>query len=219
MKNYKYIFLDLDGTLTDPAEGITNSIMYSLKKFDIEVSDRTKLYKFIGPPLIDSFKEFYGFEQEKALKAVEYYREYFNVDGLYENKMYEGIEEVLKTLKLAGKTLVLATSKPEKFAKIILEHFGLIQYFDYVAGATMDGKINYKHEVIEHALNMCNQPDISQIIMIGDRKFDILGAKQFGIDSMGVLYGYGNKEELDEAGADYIVNTPEEILKILVWEY
>lgn len=212
---YKYILFDLDGTLTDPGLGITNSVMYALKKFNIEVADRSSLYKFIGPPLLDSFEKFYGMAKEESQKALEYYREYFKPHGLYENEVYEGIEELLKELKENGKTLIVATSKPEEFAKEILRHFQLDKYFEFIAGATMDEKRVKKADVIAYALESCGVADVDAAIMIGDREHDVLGAKQVGLASIGVLYGYGDLEELENAGATYIAKTPEDILKII----
>lgn len=215
MKQYDIIFFDLDGTLTDPGEGITNSVMYALDKFGIQVSERSQLYKFIGPPLIESFEKFYGFTNLEAQKAVEYYREYFSDKGIFENKVYEGIEELLKAIKASGKQIILATSKPEEFAVRILEHFHLLHYFDDVAGASMDESRNKKDEVIAYALEKNAIFDKNAVLMVGDRKHDILGAKKCGLDSMGVLYGYGDKTELVEAGATYIVEQVNELFQII----
>ena len=212
---YKYILFDLDGTLTDPGIGITNSVMYALKKFNIDVEDRATLYKFIGPPLLESFEKYYGFSKEESELALTYYREYFKPKGLYENEVYEGIEAVLTELKSRKKVLIVATSKPEAFAVEILQHFHLDRYFDFIAGATMDEKRTKKADVIAYALEQCKITDKASAIMIGDREHDVLGAKQVGLDSVGVLYGYGNYEELKNAGATYIVENPEEILKII----
>lgn len=213
---YQYILFDLDGTLTDPGLGITNSVMYALNKFSIEVTDRTSLYKFIGPPLRDSFETFYGFSKEESELAVTYYREYFSVHGLYENEVYDGIEKLLMELKKSNKSLIVATSKPEEFAIKILKHFHLEQYFDFIAGATMDGSRDKKADVISYALNSCNISDFSSTIMIGDRKHDILGANQVGLDSIGVLFGYGNYEELNAAGATYIAENTSDILEFIL---
>ena len=213
---YQYILFDLDGTLTDPGLGITSAVMYALKKFNIEVEERASLYKFIGPPLLESFEKFYGLSEEESQQALKYYREYFKPYGLYENEVYAGIEELLKTLKEHGKTVLLATSKPEEFAREILRHFGLDKYFDFAAGATMDEKRVKKADVIAYALESCHISNLSKVVMIGDREHDILGAKENGLDSIGVLYGYGNYEELKAAGADYIVEKPEEILHIVL---
>lgn len=212
MKRYQYLLFDLDGTLTDSALGITNSVKYALEEFGIVVKDRGELLKFIGPPLVDSFMEYYGFSREKAAEAVAIYREYFQAKGIFENRVYDGVEEVLKELKDRGKTLILATSKPEVFTVRILEHFHLAEYFYFVAGATMDESRNKKDQVIAYALEQCKIADKSEALMIGDREHDILGAGANGIDSVGVLYGFGSREELEAAGADYIVETLEELL-------
>ena len=211
---YDYFLFDLDGTLTDPGLGITNSVAYALGKYGITVEDRRELYPFIGPPLRQSFSEFYGFDEEKTKEAVAFYREYFSEKGLFENEVYEGIPEVLSQLKQAGKKLLVATSKPEEFTNRILEHFGLAEYFDFVAGATMDETRNEKADIIAYALEQIADADKSKIVMVGDRKFDILGARENGIDSIGVLYGYGSRTELEEAQATHIVEKPEELLRL-----
>ena len=213
---YKYILFDLDGTITDPGIGITNSVMYALKKYNINVSDRSELYKFIGPPLSESFENYYGFSEEQAKMAVEYYREYYRDKGIFENLLYEGFKELLKALKDDDKILIVATSKPEVFAKQILEYFDSAKYFTYIAGSNLDGTRTKKDEVIKYALESCNIVDLSKVIMIGDREHDIIGAKKVGIDSIGVLFGYGDKNELEAAGADFIVDTVEEIGEVLL---
>ena len=212
---YKYILFDLDGTLTDPGTGITNSVAYALARWNIHVDDRRTLYRFIGPPLQDSFREYYGFSPEDALKAVDVYREYFREKGLYENEVYPGVEEMLKTLKAQGKTLILATSKPEEFAIRILKHFGLDGYFTVMAGATMDPSRSKKGDVITYALRQGGVSALSTAVMIGDREHDIIGAKQNGLDSIGVLFGYGDREEMEKAGATYIAPTVEDILSFV----
>lgn len=213
---YDYILFDLDGTLTNPAEGITNSVVYALNKFGIRVDDKKSLYKFIGPPLVDSFQAYYGFSKEQSLKAVEYYREYFKVKGIFENEIFTDTIGLLSTLKNAGKQLILATSKPEEFTLQILEHFNLTKYFNYTACATMDGKRNNKADVIKYAISGYPIKDLSEAIMIGDREHDIIGANQAGIASIGVLYGFGDYEELSNAKATFIVNDMQEILKIVL---
>lgn len=212
---YNIILFDLDGTLTDSSPGIINSILYSLKKFGIEEADTKKLRKFLGPPLVDSFMEFYGFSKEKAETAVEYYREYFSTKGLLENSVYSGVPELLKELKSLGKTLIVATSKPEPFTNRILEHFDLTKYFDFIAGSNLDNTRCKKAEVISYALNSCNIKNLSEVIMIGDREHDIIGAKEVGINSIGVLYGYGSLEELTAANASYIAKTTKDIIQII----
>lgn len=209
---YKYLLFDLDGTLTDPGLGITNSVMYALQKFGIKVEDRTSLYKFIGPPLRDSFEAFYGFSREDSELAVQYYREYFKDKGLYENEVYDGIEDLLIQLKERDRTLLVATSKPEPFAIKILQHFNLYDYFDFVAGATMDETRNNKADIIQYALESYNI-EKSSAVMIGDREHDIIGAKENNLDSIGVLYGYGSCDELKNAGAMFLVEKPLDILE------
>lgn len=172
---YEVILFDLDGTLTDPGVGITNSVAYALKKYGIEVTDKTELYKFIGPPLQESFETYYGFSEEKARTAVEYYREYYRDKGIFENLVYEGIEKLLKTIYDSGKKIIVATSKPEIFANKILEHFHLAKYFTYIAGASMDGTRTKKDEVISYALKTCYISDFSKVVMIGDREHDVIG--------------------------------------------
>ncbi|WP_368488351.1 HAD family hydrolase [Clostridium sp. BJN0013] len=213
---YECILFDLDGTLTDSAIGITNSVIYALKKYDIKVDNRNELNKFVGPPLSDSFESYYGFSKEEAKTAVEYYREYYREKGMFENLVYDGIEDLLKTLKYNNKTLVVATSKPQVFAQQILEKFDIAKYFAYIAGSNLDGTRVKKDEVIQYALESCNITNLPKVIMIGDREHDINGAKKVGIDSIGVLYGYGDRDELEKAGADFIVNTVLDIKKMLI---
>lgn len=210
---YKYLLFDLDGTLTDPAEGITNSVAYALNKFGINVEDKRTLYKFIGPPLVDAFSEYYGFSKEDSEKATAFYRETFRVTGLYQNMVYDGVVEMLEALKSKGKKLVVATSKPEEFTMKILKHFDLLKYFDFVAAATFDATRNSKDKVIAYALESLDIKDKSEVVMIGDRHHDIDGAKDNGIDSVGVLWGFGSREELEIAGATYIAESVQEILK------
>ena len=212
---YDTILFDLDGTLTDPGEGITNSVAYALRKYNIEVTNRSELYKFIGPPLKDSFMKYYGFDEVKAEEAIAFYREYFRDTGIFENRVYEGVENMLRTLHADGKRLVLATSKPEEFAIRILEHFSLKKYFAVTAGASMDSSRSKKGDVIGYAISLCEGFCKDTAVMVGDREHDIIGAKENGLKSIGVLYGYGDEEELKTAGADYIVSTPEDILNLI----
>lgn len=216
MKNKKYIFFDLDGTLTDPGLGITNSVIHSLKYYNIEVSDRTSLYPFIGPPLTDSYERYFGFSHEQAIEAVEHYREYYRGKGVFEATVYEGIHELLASLKAAGKTLIVASSKPEEFVLQVLERFELLQYFDYVAGATMNTGRVKKEDVLAYAFDRFNITDMSDTVMIGDRKFDVIGGKTFGMSTIGVSFGYGGREELSEAGADVIVDSAKELEAVLL---
>lgn len=201
----KYILFDLDGTLTDPMMGITKSVRYALNYYGISVNDLNDLLPFIGPPLRDSFKEFYGFDANKANEAVIKYREYFATKGIFDNKVYKGIPECLQTLKDAGKILLIATSKPEKFAKQIIEYFDLAKYFDFVGGSEFNGR-EKKADVINYVLTE-NQINVDDAIMVGDRKHDIIGAHDNDIPCVGVLYGYGSLDELSANHADYIVET------------
>lgn len=212
--SYRYCLFDLDGTLMDPGMGITNSVMYALKKFDIIVSDREKLYPFIGPPLLESFQKYYDFSASQANEAIEYYREYFRAGGIFENTVYEGIPEMLRELKRRGVYVALSTSKPYEFALEILKHFDLYQYFDYLGAATMDGRISRKEDVIHHLLDDLEIEDKSCVLMVGDRDQDINGAKANDLASAGVLWGYGSFDELQDAGADYLLEQPGELLEL-----
>ena len=201
-KKYEIFLFDLDGTITDSALGITNSVMYALKKFGIEETDRTKLYKFIGPPLTESFEKFYGFTKEQSLDGVKYYREYYHDKGIYENRVYDGLEEVLKKINEAGKQAIVATSKPEEYAKIIID-------------MEMDGGRGTKAQVITYALEKNDITDKSNVLMIGDREHDVIGAHENGLDCLGILYGFGSRKEFEEAGADYIRENVEDILQFV----
>lgn len=206
-----HVLFDLDGTLTDPGIGITNAIMYSLEKSGVKVGNREEYYRFIGPPLIFSYMNYTGMTEEEAERAVRYYREYYNAGGMFENKVYDGIPELLDDLKKSGKKLAVATSKPEHFAVQILERFGILSYFDFVGAATMDGKRSDKVQVIEHVIKECGISDPARCIMVGDRKYDIEGAHHFSMPCIAVLFGYGTKEEFEQAGSDHIAETPGEI--------
>ncbi len=213
---YQYIFWDLDGTLTDPGLGITNSILYSLEKFGIVEKDRTKLYPFIGPPLLESYEKFYGFKEDECEKAVLYYREYFGDKGKFENEVYEGIPEFLQKLVDKGYKLVLATSKPEHFAREIMEHFDLAKYFYRLCGSSVQETHETKADVIRKAIWECSIEDVSRVLMIGDRMHDVCGASECGMDSVGVLWGYGSREELLQNGATYLVSNLKELEKVIL---
>ncbi len=205
MKTYKTILIDLDGTIIDPFEGITRCVEYALNHWGIEVSDRRELCTFIGPPLTDSFMEYYDFTKEEAILARHRYHERFVAEGILENELYPGIEDLLKTAQAKGFTLALATSKPDFLAQSILQNFGLDGYFTFIGGSDMEGLRPDKAAVIRHVLHSVGPTDLEYTVMVGDRKHDVIGAKEVGIDSIGVLYGYGDREELSQAGADYIV--------------
>ena len=212
---FEYILFDLDGTLTDPKEGITKSVQYALASVDIDEPDLDKLESFIGPPLHESFMEFYGFDRDMAMKLVEKYRERFNVTGIFENKIYPGIADMLKVLKEAGCKISIASSKPTVLVERILDHFDIRKYFDSVVGSNLDGTRTKKEEVVEEALRQlaCVK---EKTAMVGDRKFDIEGARAFGLTGVGVSFGYAQENELEEAGADYIVDSVEELQKLLL---
>jgi len=212
----EYVFLDLDGTITDSREGITNCFEYALNYFGIEVKNKAELEQYIGPPLEQSFREGFGFDSEKAELAVAKYRERYAPIGLYENFVYSGIENALQKLKEAGKVLIVATSKPEHMAKKVLEHFGLDGYFDDICGADSDKNRSKKDEVIRYALEKHDITDLDDVLMVGDRKFDVIGAGKCGLKCMGVLYGYGDREELETAGAAYIAETVEDMAQMIV---
>lgn len=212
----KYILFDLDGTLTDPEEGITKSLQYALRRMGVEVEDLTALRRHIGPPLKEGLMEFWGFDEEKTEEAIVWYREYFSEKGMYQNKVYTGIKEVLEVLAANEKKLILATSKAEKYAKLIMDHFGLDKYFVDMCGASMDGSRGKKGDVIRYALDKNNITNQDEVIMVGDRMHDILGAKENGIKSIGVLYGFGSREELNSAGADKIAGNMDELKRMLL---
>lgn len=214
--NFEYILFDLDGTITDSGEGITKSVQYALKYFDIDVEKLEDLNKFIGPPLKDSFKKFYDFDDEKAELGLKKYREYYAKKGIFENSLYDGVVDVLEDLKKNNKTIILATSKPEVYAKQILEYFKVDKYFTFAAGSDFEETRVKKGEVIKYALEEAKISDLSKVVMVGDREHDIIGAKENNIKSIGVLYGYGDVVELTQARAEYIAKTPKEILNIVL---
>lgn len=212
----EYILMDLDGTITDSRLGITRCFQYALQYFGIEVEDLSTLEKYIGPPLEHSFREGFGFPPEQAAEAVAKYRERFVPTGMYENEVYDGMEQALQRLKEAGKVLIVATSKPEYMAVRILEHFGLDGYFEDICGADDDHNRNKKDEVIRYALEKHDITDLSDVLMVGDRSYDVIGAEKCGLKCMGVLYGFGDRAELEAAGAAYIAETPKEMAELIV---
>lgn len=213
---YTHILFDLDGTLTDPGEGIVNSIHYALKKMGIEEPDREALKSFIGPPLRESFSLRYGFSKEEAEQAVAFYREYFEPRGMFENAVYAGIPGLLTALQERNACLLLATSKPLVYARKILEYFSLSLYFHDTFGSNLDGSLTDKGELISLILSKFNTIPRSSFVMIGDRAHDSNGAKKNAIDSIGVLWGYGTKDELEKAGTHTFAATPDALLKLLV---
>lgn len=215
--NNEYVLFDLDGTIVDTKEGITKCTAYALDYFGIKVNDLNDLVCFIGPPLHKSFQMFYGFDHEKSMKAVEKYRERYKDIGIFECSPYTGIEETIKEIFKTGRKIGLATSKPEEYAVRILEKFNLKKYFTVITGSLMDGSRTEKDEVITEALNRFHiENDKKSVIIIGDRSHDIIGGKKTGIMTLGVKYGFAKDGELEDAGADFIVDSPDKILDVIV---
>lgn len=214
--SYKIVLFDLDGTLTDPKEGITRSVQYALRKMGILAPDLNELIPFIGPPLAQSFQEFYGLSKEDAFKAVAYYREYFTEKGMYENAVYPGILELLAELKRQQKKIVMATSKPTVYSEEIAKHFGFFEFFTCIAGSNLDGTRVDKAEVIAFALELAACSRKQDIVMVGDRRHDIIGAQKNNLDVIGVAYGYGGRDELLAARPTYIATTVSQLARIIL---
>lgn len=212
---FENIFFDLDGTIVNSEKGVTQCVVYALEKFGIEEKDREKLLNFLGPPLVDSFMKYYGFDKAKAEQAVAYYRERYAPIGIHENEVYEGIPELLRALKNSGKRVFVATSKPEKFAKEILAELGLDTLFDGIYGSTFDESRSTKDLVLKYAIDE-SRSDKESSVMIGDRFHDAEGAIVNGIKCIGVTYGFGAREELLGAGADRVAENALELEKILL---
>ena len=214
---YQYLLFDLDGTLTNPKEGITRSVQHALRHFGIEVADPDTLTPYIGPPLIPSFIEFHGLTQEQTLEALQVYRQRFSTVGLFENEVLDGVPEMLRALKQNGRFVAVASSKPEPYVIRILEHFDLLQYFDEVVGASMDEKRSAKKDIIEEALRrMGKAPGDRDILMIGDRMHDVEGAQLCGLDSLGIYTGFAPEGELEDAGATYVFHTIRDMADFLL---
>ena len=215
-KNFRTILFDLDGTLTDSSPGIFNSVKYALDKMSREIPADEVLNEFLGPPLEYSFEQFCGMDNEQAKRAADIYRERYKDYCVIENSLYDGIYDVLEQLKSAGKILAVATTKPVHFAEQIVSHFEIRKFFTAVCGFAPDGANGSKAGIIRNALKKCGEDDLGQAVMIGDRFYDIDGAKSVGIASIGALFGYGSRPELEKAGADYIASEPYEIAKIIL---
>ena len=216
MKNYRFILFDLDGTLTDPKVGITKSVQYALHKMNIVEQDLEKLTCFIGPPLQVSFKEYYGFDEEQTKSAINYYRERFKEQGIFENELYEGILPLVQLLNEQQYRLAVATSKPTVFAEQILKHFELESYFDLIVGSNLDGTRSSKADIIQFILDYYKGYGNKDFVMIGDRKHDIIGANDTHIDSIAVSYGYGSMEELIESNPTQTAESVEQLKELLV---
>ncbi|WP_404349281.1 HAD family hydrolase [Sutcliffiella horikoshii] len=216
MADYKIILFDLDGTLSDPKEGITKSVQYALAKMDIVEPDTDRLETFIGPPLQVSFAEYYCFDENESNRAIAYYRERFKEKGMFENVLYPNIILLLEALKESGFVLVVATSKPTVFAEEIIKYFELERYYQLIVGSNLDGTRSSKTEIIQYILDNYTDFNRSNFVMIGDRKHDIIGAKNTGIDSIGVTYGYGSQEEIRDAEPTYIISSVDDLMGLLL---
>ena len=212
--NFDTLLFDLDGTLTDSTEGIVRCLEYALERMGFDIPEDKN--KFLGPPLYRSFAEFCGMNEEQVNEAVRIFRERYSTVGLFENRVYEGVPEMLKRLRDGGKRIMVATSKPEVYAVRIFDRFGLSQFFEIVGGANINGTRNDKDEVIEYVLGKAGISDRSSVLMIGDRRQDVIGAHKTGLKCMGILWGFGSIEELTEAGADFIAETPEKAADMLL---
>lgn len=206
-KDKSIILFDLDGTITDSKEGILNSVLYSLEKMGKGGFKRDLLEGFLGPPLTESFEKITGFSRKDAIRAVEIYREYFTDKGMFENRIYPGADLLIKNLYKAGRKSALATTKPEVYARRILDHFGLTEFFTFIAGSRLDGSMTDKHLLIEHVIGNIGVSNRDEYVMCGDRQHDIIGARSSKIMSIGVLYGYSKPGELENAGADQLVES------------
>ncbi len=215
LKKYKYVLFDLDGTIIDSGKSIIAATEYALGKMSKPVPDIGVLRKFIGPPLIESFMRYTGMTHAEAERAMAEYRFYYNdMGGIFDCEVYSGVEEMFKALLAEGKTLAVATTKPITPSLRILEHFGLDKYFAFVAGDTDDCTRSAKSDVIAYCLESLGSPCHDEVVMVGDREYDIIGARQNGVDSVGVLYGFGSEEELRGAGATYIAERPRDVVNI-----
>ncbi len=217
-KRFHTLAFDLDGTLTDPARGLTAGFRYAFRKMKIDYGDEEVLKSFIGPPIRQEWMRLYGLSQDEAEEAVFYFREYFGVYGWWDNDLYSGIKDLLSDLKGDGRRIVLATSKPDVYSSKILERFELLPYFNFSQGASFDTSREKKSDVLRYALKNVgvSDNDLSGVVMIGDTKYDIEGAKEVGVSSVGVLYGYGSERELVDAGADYLVKSVSELREMLL---
>lgn len=215
MKSCDLILFDLDGTLTDSGPGIMRAVRYSLEKLGLPALPEETLRRFIGPPLYDSYERFCGLSHDGAITAVAAFREYYKETGIFENSVYPGIPEALGALRSAGKTLAVATSKPQEAADRVLAHFSLMEYFSHIVGSTEDGSLILKADIIKTVLSRAREDGLHSPIMVGDREHDVIGARENGLDTIGVLYGYGSRAELESAGAAYIAEAPADIVRLV----
>ncbi|RRD94837.1 HAD family hydrolase [Clostridiales bacterium COT073_COT-073] len=214
---YQYILFDLDGTLTDSAEGITKSMAHALRHFNVEIENLKDLNQFVGPPLEETFIGHYGFSKEESDILSELFRQRFAEKGKFENRLYQGIKELLQALKRSGRKLYVATSKPTIYSKEILDYFEISEYFEDIIGSELNGERTEKADVIAYVLDK-HGINKEKAIMVGDRKYDICGAREHGLNAIGVLYGFGDRLELESHGAQYIALNVSELEQILVSE-
>ena len=213
---FNYIIFDLDGTLTDPSEGIINSVIYALRKMNINFNNREFLKRFIGPPLHESFMKYFNMNKEKAFLAVKYYREYFSEKGIYENKIYPGIKELLKELKNKNKFLILCTSKPTVYAEKILKYFNIYKYFDFIKGSNLDGTFTSKEDLLEFIMKKFENKKKEEFIFIGDHEVDVKAGKKYGIKVIAVTYGFGDLEKIKSLKPDFIFGSVQELIEFFV---
>ncbi len=214
LKNADYLIFDLDGTLSDNSQGIIGGVKYTLGRYGKPIPPEHELRKFIGPPLSQSFENYCGFSHDEAKNAVNVYRQYYRSGGILENVLYDDVDNMLKGLKKLGKKMYIATSKPEEFARKIISTFELEEFFDYICGSSFDGSRELKRDVIKYVIDKFGI-DRDRSLMIGDRRHDVEGASELDISAMGVLYGFGSREELTCAGAKWIAETPLDVLSII----
>ena len=212
---YKYIFWDMDGTIINSYPGVVESVLYALKHFGMTETDPEIMRRFIGPPLRVTFGEIYHMEEAQIEEAVSKYRENYNAGGMFKCELYPGVAQAMDAFKEAGFRQIISSSKPENMCRLILDRFGLIEKMDDVVGASLDGKIDSKQEVLEEAFRRLGNPDKSQVVLIGDTKFDVIGANSVGIDCVGITYGFGTREEMEEHGAKKVFDSIEEVISYL----
>ena len=215
MKKYSVILFDLDGTLTNPEHGLLEAFVYALSRVGVDYGDRASLRRFIGPPLFSEWQSAFGFTPDESREAIRLLREYYDVYGWWDNEVYPDIREMLTNIKASGKILAVATSKPEHTAKRVLSLFGLDEYFAFVGGASGGETRDKKSEVIEYVLDNLGIKDKSASVLVGDRMYDAHGAREAGIDAIGVLWGHGSEKELTESDFVAVVKTPTELVALL----
>lgn len=217
-KNYDAVLFDFDGTIADTGEGIFKGVYYVLDAMGIDHPEPEALRYFIGPPLNESFRTLFGLDEEQCVDAIATYREYYSVKGIFELTLYDGMEKLFRQLKERNIKMGISSAKPEVFLKRIVDHLDMVELFDAVTGNDLDYVHSSKDLIIKRAMELMDLPPDAKVLMVGDRYLDIHGAKEVGIDSAGVLFGYGSQEEFEKAGADYIVGDTEELFEIIVNE-